>query len=261
MCPLYCDTGLSPQARGNRDLLLKAYSVAGSIPAGVGGNRLRIGFDHALVRVYPRRRGGTANRPCRLVPFGIGVYPRRRGGTSYRCSTSLNHGCGSIPAGAGEPWTVDRLAIGSGRGSIPAGAGEPLLQDRLRVATPAGVYPRRRGGTSRPVLPCRDRRRTGLSPQARGNQSPSYPPEAPNLGVYPRRRGGTALRLALRGGGSRVYPRRRGGTFERRWPCSRNQKRVYPRRRGGTASTASRRASMRHSGLSPQGAGEPLAIN
>ena len=98
-------------------------------------------FAQVRSRVYPRSRGGTANKKARLIPF-VGLSPLARG--------NLVHLDGSGVLG----------------GSIPARAGEPVKrhvrQARIRV------YPRSRGGTKETF----DGRlyRLGLSPLARGNR-------------------------------------------------------------------------------------------
>ena len=70
-------TGLSPRARGKRQLGRDTDGIAGSIPAGAGetlGRRRRI---HPL-GVYPRGRGGNS---CSICPWSIasGLSPRARG--------------------------------------------------------------------------------------------------------------------------------------------------------------------------------------
>src|SRR5690606_2693991 len=111
--------GLSPQVRGNLDRVEVDDGDGGSIPAGAGEPR-KVPVTIVIIRVYPRRCGGTLHKfaPLRSAP---GLSPQVRG----------NRAADGYPMG--RP------------GSIPAGAGEP---DGLRSGYAAdGVYPRRCGGT------------------------------------------------------------------------------------------------------------------
>ncbi len=173
-------SGLSPQARGNRDPLGPADENHGSIPAGAG---------------EPSR--GRPRVPC------AGVYPRRRGGTSAMKSLRSS-GQGLSPQARGNH-RHNRPGLNR-RGSIPAGAGEP--SGAVRLAEVQGVYPRRRGGTGSWIG--RGRHRQGLSPQARGNHAGDVL-EPGRLGSIPAGAGEPQPRPSLTTG-IRVYPRRRGGT-------------------------------------------------
>ena len=140
--------GLSPHARGNREVIQQNPASSGTIPACAGEPRgLTLPLDED--GDYPRMRGGTEakqniERECKgLSPH---AWPNRR-----HTERSVGRP-GTIPACAGEPST--------------SSAGEARLRD----------YPRMRGGT------CSSSagrvRPTGLSPHARGNPSVSVLPPA-----------------------------------------------------------------------------------
>ena len=131
-------------------------------------------------------------------------------------------------------------------------------------AAPMMVYPRPRGGTSKPRS-CGERCE-GLSPPTRGNRRRLAPFGCPRR-VYPRPRGGTLLLACERDIGEGLSPPTRGNRaglplfrrLRRSIPAhageppgraaERRSRGVYPRPRGGTAS--SRIAASRKSGLSP----------
>ncbi len=131
--------GLSPRTRGNPRMKAAPLPAGGSIPAHAGepvqGRLTGLGR-----RVYPRARGGTSIRSCR-ISWMMGLSPRTRGNPRSR-------------------------AVGQdSNGSIPAHAGEPF---RHQVATSHKmVYPRARGGTISPEIHTPSA--WGLSPRTRGN--------------------------------------------------------------------------------------------
>ena len=155
--------GLSPLARGNRELQALELFDQGSIPA-CAGEPQRPARRCGPRRVYPRLRGGTsASRPHQR-PFS-GLSPLARGNRSRSRPTC--HWIRSIPACAGEP------------------NGSRLIQ------TPQGVYPRLRGGTWSSIfwIVCL----SGLSPLARGNLAGFAHFESP-LGSIPACAGEPPLR-------------------------------------------------------------------
>ena len=172
--------GLSPRVRGNPPEISVRSHAAGSIPACAGEPSAT--YSRSLVSsVYPRVCGGTPIAFPRWGPAS-GLSPRVRGNRAARHAT--RKGAGSIPACAGEP------AVGPRRIGLH------------------GVYPRVCGGTG--VRRGSPRRRPGLSPRVRGNQSGSPPRDdphgsipacageppdgvrgSPRTGVYPRVCGGT----------------------------------------------------------------------
>ena len=233
--------GLSPRVRGNQGYGWAVAWRAGSIPAGAGEPRIRVG-RRMESWVYPRGCGGTAIARTQ-VQEGQGLSPRVRGNPITAQPPTIY--TGSIPAGAGEPdaeaveepvsevyprgcggtaATNSKASPSAGlsprvrgnlsdnvtglvrSGSIPAGAGEPhhagLHDVRCRV------YPRGCGGThsrDRPVAPIR-----GLSPRVRGNRLDLQPCRH-LAGSIPAGAGEPALAdpgvVCLR-----VYPRGCGGT-------------------------------------------------
>ena len=195
-------------------------------------------------RVYPRSRGGTANKKARLIPFvglsplargnlvhldgsgvlggsiparagepvkrhvrqaRIRVYPRSRGGT-LSAAHRTKRGRGLSPLARGNHPHQDRLRLR--RGSIPARAGEPGVSGWSRMPTP--VYPRSRGGTS--AKGDLTMVYSGLSPLARGNPSRCALRRCA-VGSIPARAGEPPSPRTCRRLGW-VYPRSRGGTKE-----------------------------------------------
>ena len=137
--------GLSPRVRGNRSHLVRAFRVAGSIPA----------------------CAGEPNRPPDRL-YVIGVYPRVCGGTGASGrNTTDNSGLSPRVRGNHQRHGRRRAA----RRSIPACAGEPAAL-RLRLGF-RPVYPRVCGGTRPQYRPLRTA--YGLSPRVRGNLPPCTP--------------------------------------------------------------------------------------
>ena len=191
---------------------------------------------------------------------------------------------GLSPRARGNPY--QHTSMPASAGSIPACAGEPAQWPW--PACGRAVYPRVRGGTSRP--PARRTGRTGLSPRARGNPrarrrglelAGSIPACAgePRCGrtilwsptVYPRVRGGTigvsiqptlTPGLSPRARGNRGAEERYSGR-QRSIPACAGEPRdlaaarqrvgVYPRVRGGTKPFPCRVQDF--SGLSPRARG------
>ena len=134
--------GLSPPTRGNRIGSVLQNGIMGSIPAHAGEPLIVAGVA-ARAEVYPRPRGGTAQRTLEKRS-DYGLSPPTRG----------NHRSPLLPLGRTR--------------SIPAHAGEPLR--RFERAHCERVYPRPRGGTrAENILKAW---REGLSPPTRGNLSP-----------------------------------------------------------------------------------------
>ena len=180
-----CRPGLSPPTRGNPVVTPPGASARGSIPAHAG-EPPSTGRRSKMTEVYPRPRGGTAER-APYMKAGAGLSPPTRGNRAH----------------------LELIVLR--RRSIPAHAGEPTLESA--GAPTEEVYPRPRGGTRARALV-----RTsgdGLSPPTRGNQSmwqidsgrrrsiPAHAgepvPDADGIcpvAVYPRPRGGTAAPLA-----------------------------------------------------------------
>ncbi len=280
-------TGLSPQVRGNRGPAHTPCWHAGSIPAGAGNptRRRRPGGCSGSIPAgagEPGTTGRWSRRPARglppqvrgnllvlpgaarnlgSIPAGAGepstgssrrsrrrVYPRRCGGTHGRgCGGAIRRGLSPQVRG-NRPKDMDAVAI---LGSIPAGAGEPS-----GPRPPPGtvrVYPRRCGGTSSggsytDLL-------GGLSPQVRGNRSPS---------------GGRSWRIGSIPAGAgepvtnevttymvRVYPRRCGGT-ESKSKSGKIVPGLSPQVRGNQQRA---RIGAAGPGSIPAGAGEPPRSN
>ncbi len=112
--------GLSPRARGNREVSAVLGVGRGSIPA-CAGEPIHPGAISIADQVYPRVRGGTCSR-IKLLEAVCGLSPRARGNRS-----------------------IDMILILCDR-SIPACAGEP--HGGRHRARGAAVYPRVRGGTT-----------------------------------------------------------------------------------------------------------------
>ena len=166
-------------------------------------------------------RGGTASIDLRVASIG-GLSPRARGNRRRRSA-----------------W--DRHER-----SIPACAGEPRSNRQPRLA--ARVYPRVRGGTTKPKP--RELPLYGLSPRARGNQNRAVV-NGLALGLSPRARGN--LHHQAEHIGRIVYPRVRGGTpglvDGRLRPRG-----LSPRARGNRTKSSARRSNQ---GSIPACAGEP----
>ena len=193
----------------------------GSIPAHAGEPRIR-DFNHALISVYPRPRGGTCARN-RTPGTLVGLSPPTRG-NPRRPSQSRRR-----PR------------------SIPAHAGEPRPSARFCART--AVYPRPRGGTG--ILPGDDSEAKGLSPPTRGNHR-ARPRSASAIRSIPAHAGEppTDARLSGRFG---VYPRPRGGTprLRRSWL---SQSGLSPPTRGNLSGTEASKKRLRSI---PAHAGEP----
>ena len=217
--------------------------VSGSIPAHAGEPSPVSSWSRSIP-VYPRPRGGTAQRPDHgresdglspptrgnldglrsqqernrsipahagepLPPRGCrgrrGVYPRPRGGTNDFADGGRCVGGLSPPTRGNQSWPASTRR--STR-SIPAHAGEPGRSRRFRLGEE--VYPRPRGGTFACELV--EQEHPGLSPPTRGNP----PPLAGGAGrtrSIPAHAGEpkAPLPFSLL---VKVYPRPRGGTPE-----------------------------------------------
>ncbi len=91
--------GLSPRARGNRELHHHRRARHGTIPA-CAGEPLMPCRGSDVSRDYPRVRGGTALAAARQSLLS-GLSPRARGNQPERC-LRMEY-AGTIPACAGEP--------------------------------------------------------------------------------------------------------------------------------------------------------------
>ena len=131
--------GLSPLARGNRQIPGPGQSAEGPIPARAGQPWTGSAWRRPP-RAYPRSRGATSGVLMVLTP-ARGLSPLARGNLEV------------------APQAPD------GPGPIPARAGQPPRT----CATPSSTwaYPRSRGATSKKKQPAAPMR--GLSPLARGN--------------------------------------------------------------------------------------------
>ena len=109
--------GLSPLARGTRQLPEEYFAQTRFIPAGAGNTRKNIGID-GDVAVYPRWRGEHT-----------------------KLFTPLIHSYGLSPLARGTLEWAAQLA--EANRFIPAGAGNTALNARCRATVP--VYPRWRG--------------------------------------------------------------------------------------------------------------------
>ncbi len=241
--------GLSPRARGNPRVRDERRAEARSIPACAGEPNSANALS-ASVRVYPRVRGGTApghslscgtkglsprargnlasghggdagggsipacaGEPSRVASRGCRgtVYPRVRGGTGY-LPQSVAPSWGLSPRARGNPAIIESRRCWSG--SIPACAGEPPTCSATRAGTT--VYPRVRGGTSKPVR--RNSIPKGLSPRARGNLD-GLSGLRGIAGSIPACAGEPAATVAILWL-TAVYPRVRGGTKAIPWDTS-----------------------------------------
>ncbi|MBF8271504.1 MAG: hypothetical protein HW380_609 [Magnetococcales bacterium] len=97
--PFLPKSGLSPQARGNPTKSIMTALGAGSIPAGAG-EPIPLQKSQDLIRVYPRRRGGTI-LISPIPATSRGLSPQARG--NHKRTVLQCHNNRSIPAGAGEP--------------------------------------------------------------------------------------------------------------------------------------------------------------
>ena len=150
--------GLSPPTRGNQSPVKPRRAGKRSIPAHAGEPCAQ-SHVRAIIRVYPRPRGGTSGKGARTNPEE-GLSPPTRGNQSCQAVGARRRG--SIPAHAGEPESEPK----------------PALVDR--------VYPRPRGGTRLPrQTPALNR---GLSPPTRGNLALKAT-SAPSFGSIPAHAG------------------------------------------------------------------------
>ena len=136
--------GLSPLARGNRQIQRLGQPPPGPIPARAGQPHPHVPYC-ALQRAYPRSRGATTCALRAGYP-GPGLSPLARGNLGL-----VLLGCGF-------------------RGPIPARAGQPHGAAARNAGTWA--YPRSRGATLERLE--KGGWREGLSPLARGNLSVSW---------------------------------------------------------------------------------------
>ena len=172
--------GLSPLARGNRDVGCCKQSRCGSIPARTGEPNPH-NAALSISGVYPRSHGGTG-----IILFGLKI------------------GTGLSPLARGNLRLLPSLVRPSG--SIPARTGEPL--DAMFICSSLRVYPRSHGGTvARKTAAIQAE---GLSPLARGNPRGTSPWQAMR-GSIPARTGEPNPSSTLVAG-ERVYPRSHGGT-------------------------------------------------
>ena len=154
--------GSSPHTRGTLEVVERAQSLDGIIPAYAG---------NTVQRLTPAQRGGD--------------HPRIRGEHFQRVSWDRTYG-GSSPHTRG---TRDLyLDVDTGRGIIPAYAGN--TSRRWHLAVPGRDHPRIRG-EHRPGVPVRVRR-SGSSPHTRGTPSESLGADAPD-GIIPAYAGNTVL--------------------------------------------------------------------
>ena len=214
--------GLSPLARGNPDSRGVVHHRSGPIPARAGQPVGGVGMARS-VWAYPRSRGATGPS-CRFCGRAMGLSPLARGNPRPRRCRARSPG--PIPARAGQPrhgskalagvMGLSPLARGNPAGMlrfhpcggpIPARAGQPSATNSWPRESRA--YPRSRGATRR-----RQRfgpAHRGLSPLARGNQSPGLSRRGCS-GPIPARAGQPRT-----GGGAesarRAYPRSRGATL------------------------------------------------
>jgi len=181
--------GLSPLARGNRDLGRQLSVSWGPIPARAGQPMAR-SPSAWLGRAYPRSRGATV-LPMASASSSWGLSPLARG--NRRRAPRRSPRAGPIPARAGQP-------LGA------------ALVDGLKKA-----YPRSRGATLVPAP--MSRYASGLSPLARGNliQEPSF---SRKPGPIPARAGQPG-RASQTGRFRWAYPRSRGATviWFANWPA------------------------------------------
>jgi len=91
--------GLSPRTRGSPICCKHQRGVAGPIPADAG-EPPRGSSTHAMLRAYPRGRGGAAFQ-TQLLQAVEGLSPRTRGSRAARLDVVQL--AGPIPADAGEP--------------------------------------------------------------------------------------------------------------------------------------------------------------
>jgi len=317
------NAGLSPLARGNLLAAAGALPTSGTIPARAGQPSC-LPTTAMPDRDYPRSRGATMYTPITFsdgaglsqlargnLSAGIGKcsyvgtiparagqprptrtrsatsmdYPRSRGATT-RCATPRMRRRGLSPLARGN--RADTGHADSSRRTIPARAGQPAT-----AGTPACEcrdYPRSRGATRR--LARGRRRRSGLSPLARGNHRHwtldigrvgTIPARAgqPNgidnhdrsRGDYPRSRGATFWASSTHSSIAGLSPLARGNPHRGRWlhrrdgtiparagqPTSRilymTTLRDYPRSRGATEITS--RPKNADPGLSPLARGNP----
>ena len=172
-------SGLSPLARGKRELARIDDANGGPIPAGAGET------NHAT--------------PPTPAPR---AYPRWRGG-NYPAAGRWSRGAGLSPLARGKLLLAGRSPAFPG--PIPAGAGETLAAFFSSSARRA--YPRWRGGNGgRSGQACVA---SGLSPLARGKPTETEQ-ESESVGPIPAGAGETWTRRASRGA-IKAYPRWRGG--------------------------------------------------
>ena len=135
------EQGLSPLARGNLLANASLTLSGGPIPARAG-EPLAWFPVMAVVRAYPRSRGGTVERASPVLG-SLGLSPLARG--NHIDGAEVQWRVGPIPARAGEPYGASWAAATVG--PIPARAGEPdWAAGKIHEAR---AYPRSRGGTIR----------------------------------------------------------------------------------------------------------------
>ena len=211
--------GLSPLARGNREIHASGCNGKGPIPARTG--QPAHGRPHPpRDGAYPRSHGATRHKRRGLLCF-LGLSPLARG--NLPSATPACPMAGPIPARTGQPPThrwvtclhrayprshgatddpqrqvqhlvgLSPLARGNprpiavelvARGPIPARTGQPCACWAFLSSDRA--YPRSHGATQCPRL--RHRAHRGLSPLARGNLSRLRPLCSPS-GPIPARTG------------------------------------------------------------------------
>ncbi len=153
--------GLSPRARGNLQIPAAVQSFIGPIPASAGEPMWRQ-QSLALIRAYPRERGGTVeSQPVQRRLLGLS--PRARGNPQFGSVATSESG--PIPASAGGT-SISPCASNPQTGLSPRARGN--LKSSLDETDTGGAYPRERGGTGDRVMPLRQLQ--GLSPRARGNR-------------------------------------------------------------------------------------------
>ena len=198
-----CKGGLSPRVRGNPATCVKAYHLAGSIPACAGEPTGNPPMNVAAA-VYPRVCGGTGSER-ESSTISRGLSPRVRG--NLRGFARGHWFLGSIPACAGEPPFIHSFNHSSRvyprvcGGTMGAETAEHIRQ---------GLSPRVRGN---PILAMCVLIGMGLSPRVRGNLTPCYRKVVVD-GSIPACAGEPASR-AWEEPDCRVYPRVCGGTWPR----------------------------------------------
>ena len=170
--------GLSPWARGIRQVETLGQAVAGSIPVGTG-NPQSTRSARQRHAVYPRGHGESAGaRPRRRATKGLSPWARGIPIGRRPAAPTLR----SIPVGTGNPHPLPRPR--SGNRVYPRGHGESPASKVAAVAA-RGLSPWARGIL---CLQVADRRYVGSIPVGTGNPPPRAATSAATR-VYPRGHG------------------------------------------------------------------------